>query len=145
MLNRFHDVKKFMKLNIQTTYNFIRIKKENKWKIAFQYRYEQYEYRVMSFEFANASVTFQIYINFALKSFLDVFIVIYLSDILIYSQNEEEHTNYVRFVLKWFRKYKLFEKLSKCDFDLKEVDYLKFIVEINDIQMNFARIAIVKK
>jgi hypothetical protein len=48
-------------------------------------------------------------------------------------------------VLKRFRKYKLFAKLSKCDFDLKEVDYLKFIAKINDIRINFARIAIVKK
>jgi hypothetical protein len=99
----------------------------------------------MSFELANASATFQSYINFALRKFLDVFVVIYLNDILIYSQNEEEHTNHVRLVLKRLRKYKLFAKLSKCDFDLEEVDYLKFIVKINDIRMNLARIAIVKK
>jgi hypothetical protein len=99
----------------------------------------------MSFEFANAFVTFQDYINFALKKFLNVFVIIYLNDILIYSQNKEKHTNHVQFVLKRLRKYKLFAKLSKCDFDLKEIDYLKFIVEINDIRMNFAKIAIVKK
>ncbi len=64
---------------------------------------------------------------------------------LIYSQNEEEHTNHVRLVLKRLKKYKLFAMLSKCDFDLEEIDYLKFIVEINNIRMNFARIAIVKK
>jgi hypothetical protein len=145
LLNRFNDVKKFTKLNIQTTYNFIRIKKEDEWKTAFRCRYEQYEYHVMSFEFANASITFQNYINFALRKFLNVFVIIYLNDILIYSQNEEEHTNHVRFVLKRLRKYKLFAKLNKCDFDLKEIDYLKFIVEINDIRMNFAKIAIVKK
>ncbi len=144
-MNRFNDVKKFTKLNIQTTYNFIRIKKEDEWKTAFRCRYEQYEYRVMSFELANASITFQSYINFALKKFLNVFVIIYLNDILIYFQNEKEHTNHVRFVLKRFKKYKLFAKLNKCDFDLKEIDYLKFIVEINDIRMNLARIAIVKK
>ncbi len=99
----------------------------------------------MWFEFANAFVTLQNYINFALRKFLNVFVIIYLNDILIYSQNEEEHTNHVRFVLKRLRKYKLFAKLSKCDFDLKEIDYLKFIVEINDIRINFAKIAIVKK
>jgi hypothetical protein len=99
----------------------------------------------MSFELANASTTFQSYINFALREFLDVFVVVYLDDILIYSQNEEEHTNHVRLVLKRLRKYKLFAKLSKCDFDLEEIDYLKFIVEINDIRMNLAKIAIVKK
>ncbi len=99
----------------------------------------------MSFEFANAFVTFQNYINFALKEFLNDFVIIYLNDILIYSQNKEKHTNYVRFVLKRLRKYKFFAKLSKSDFDLKEVDYLKFIVKINDIRINFAKNAIVKK
>jgi hypothetical protein len=99
----------------------------------------------MSFELANAFVTFQSYINFALRKFLNVFVIIYLNDILIYSQNKEKHTNHVRFVLKRLRKYKLFAKLSKCDFDLKEIDYLKFIVRINDIRMNLAKIAIMKK
>ncbi len=144
-MNRLNDVKKFTKLNIQTTYNFIRIKKEDELKIAFRCRYEQYEYRIISFEFANAFITFQSYINFALRKFLNVFVIIYLNDILIYSQNEEKHTNHVWFVLKRLKKYKIFAKLSKCDFDLKEIDYLKFIVRINDIRMNFARIAIVKK
>jgi hypothetical protein len=145
LLNRLSDVKKFTKLNIQTTYNFIRIKKEDEWKIAFRCRYKQYEYRVMSFEFANAFATFQSYINFALRKFLNVFVIIYLNDILIYFQNEKKHTNHVWFVLKRLRKYKLFAKMSKCDFDLEEIDYLKFIVKINDIRMNLAKIAIVKK
>jgi mevalonate kinase len=80
-----------------------------------------------------------------LRKFLNIFVIIYLDDILIYFQNEKKHTNHVRFVLKRLRKYKLFAKLSKCDFDLKEIDYLKFIVEINNIRMNLAKIAIIKK
>ncbi len=97
----------------------------------------------MSFELANASATFQVYINSALRKFLDVFVVVYLDDILIYFQNEEKHTNHVRLVLKRLRKYRLFAKLSKCAFDLEEINYLRFIVEINDICMNLARIAII--
>jgi hypothetical protein len=58
---------------------------------------------------------------------------------------KKKHTNHVQFVLKRLRKYKLFAKLSKCDFNIKKIDYLKFIVKINDIRMNFAKIAIVKK
>jgi hypothetical protein len=77
----------------------------------------------MSFEFAYAFATFQSYINFALKEFLNVFVIVYLNNILIYSQNEEEYTKHVRLVLKRLRKYKLFAKLKKCDFNLKEVDY----------------------
>jgi hypothetical protein len=85
LLNRFSDVKKFIKLNIQTAYNFIRIKKKDEWKTTFRCRYEQFEYRIMFFNLANAFATFQIHINFALKEYLDDFCVCYLNDILIYS------------------------------------------------------------
>jgi hypothetical protein len=145
LLNRLSDVKKFIKLNIQTAYNFIRIKKKDEWKTTFRCRYEQFEYRVMFFDLANASATFQTHINFALKEYLNDFCVCYLNDILIYSQREENHTNHVRLVLKRLKRHKMFVKLSKCVFDLEEIDYLKFIIEINDIRMNFAKIATIEK
>jgi hypothetical protein len=145
LLNRFNDVKKFIKLNIQTTYNFIRIKKKDEWKTTFRCRYEQFEYRIMFFDLANTFATFQIHINFALKKYLNDFCVCYLDDILIYFQRKENHTNHVRFVLKRLKRYKMFMKLNKCVFDLKEIDYLKFIVKINDIRMNFAKIITIKK
>ncbi len=145
LLNRLSDVKKFIKLNIQTAYNFIRIKKKDEWKTIFRCRYEQFEYRVMFFDFANAFATFQIHINFALKEYLDDFCVCYLNDILIYFQREENHTNHVRLVLKRLKRHKMFVKFSKCAFDLKEIDYLKFIVKINDIRMNFAKVVTIKK
>ncbi len=99
----------------------------------------------MFFELANAFTIFQIHINFALRNDLNVFCVCYLNDILIYFQSDENHTNHVRFVLKKLRKYALFVKFNKCAFDLKEIDYLKFIVQMNDICMNFAKIATIKK
>ncbi len=84
LLNRLDDVKKFIKLNIQTAYNFIRIKKKDEWKTTFRCRYKQFEYRIMSFDLANAFATFQTHINFALKEYLNDFCVCYLDDILIY-------------------------------------------------------------
>jgi hypothetical protein len=99
----------------------------------------------MFFDLANAFETFQIHINFALKKYLNDFCVYYLNDILIYFQREENHTNYIRLVLKRLQKHKMFVKFNKCVFDLEEIDYLKFIVKINDIRMNFAKIATIKK
>jgi hypothetical protein len=152
-LNRLNDVKKFIKLNIQTTYNFIRIKKKDEWKTTFRCHYEQFEYRIMFFDLANAFATFQTHINFALRKYLndfcvcylDDFCVCYLDDILIYFQRKENHTNHVRLVLKRLRRHKMFVKFSKCVFDLKEIDYLKFIVEVNDIRMNLAKVVTIKK
>jgi hypothetical protein len=111
LLNRFSDVKRFTKLNIQTAYNFIRIKKKDEWKTTFRCRYEQFEYRIMFFDFANAFATFQIYRNFALKEYLNDFCVCYLNDILIYFQKEENHTNHVRLVLKRLKKHKMFGEI----------------------------------
>jgi hypothetical protein len=144
-LNRLSDVKKIIKLNIQTAYNFIRIKKRNKWKTTFRCRYKHFEYRVMFFDLANAFATFQIHINFALRKYLDDFCVCYLNDILIYFQKEENHTNHVRLVLKRLKRHKMFVKFSKCVFDLEEIDYLEFIVKVNDIRMNFAKVATIKE
>jgi hypothetical protein len=111
----------------------------------FRCRYEQFEYRIMFFDFSNASATFQIHINFALKEYLNNFCVCYLNDILIYFQREKNHTNHVRLVLKRLKRHKMFVKFSKCVFDLKEIDYLTFIVEVNDIWMNLAKIVTIKK
>ncbi len=99
----------------------------------------------MFFNLANEFTIFQIHINFALKKYLNDFCVCYLNDILIYFQRKKNYTNYVRLVLKRLKKHKMFVKLNKCVFDLKEIDYLKFIVEINDIRMNFAKIVTIKK
>jgi hypothetical protein len=70
----------------------------------------------MPFGLANALATFQSYINRALSDLLDVYCVVYLDDILIYSQSEEEHILYVKKVLDRLRAYRLYAKRSKCRF-----------------------------
>jgi hypothetical protein len=114
-------------------------------KTTFWCYYKQFEYRIMFFDLANKIVTFQIHINFALKKYLNDFCVCYLNDILIYFQKEKNHTNYVRFILKRLKRYKMFIKLNKCVFDLKKIDYLEFIIKINNIYMNFTKIVTIKK
>ena len=65
-LNRLYKAKYYTKLNIITTFNNIRIKKESKFLTAFSTRYGQFEYLVMPFSLCNAPLTFQSYINTAL-------------------------------------------------------------------------------
>ena len=87
-LNRFAHAKRFIKIDIRNVYHRIRIRKSDEWKTTFRTRYDQFEYQVMSFELANAFAIFQFYVNHVLKSYIDVFYVIYLNDVLIYSENE---------------------------------------------------------
>jgi hypothetical protein len=88
----------------------------------------------MPFGLANAPATFQAYINTTLIGLLDHFMVIYLNDILIYSRNEDEYYNHVRQVLTRLRKNNLFYKLSKCEFNIKEVEFLGFLIGTKGVQ-----------
>ncbi len=81
----------FIKLNLKNAYYCIRIKKDNEWKTVFCIYYSYFKYIIMSFKLINVSVTFQVYINWALTELVNVFYVIYLNDILIYFSSLEEH------------------------------------------------------
>ena len=82
----------YTKLDIIAAFNHLRIAEEEEWKTAFWTRYELYEYLVMPFSLTNALSSFQHYINDTLRDYLNVFCTVYIDDILIYSNFQEEHT-----------------------------------------------------
>jgi hypothetical protein len=84
-LDRLSGAVKFTKLDMTNAYHRIRIRRGDEWKTAFRTRYGHFEYRVMPFGLCNAPATFQSYINRALLGYLDVFCVVYLDDVLIFS------------------------------------------------------------
>jgi hypothetical protein len=109
-----------------------RIRQDDEWKTAFRTRDGHFEYMVMPFRLANAPTTFQVYTNEVLEYLLDVICVAYLDDIGLYSKSAEEHTEHVRLVLDRLRQYRLYVKLSKCEFSKKEIRFLGFIVGTED-------------
>ena len=76
----------------------------------------------------NALVTFQAYINKALAGLVDVTCIIYLDDILIYSEDPAAHHWHVVEVLERLRKHGLYAKLSKCKFSVDVVEFLGFVL-----------------
>ena len=66
--------------------------------------------------------------NTTLSDLLDRFVLVYLDDILIYSTSDDEHERHLRCVFDRLRKHVLYAKLSKCEFGMREVDYLGHIV-----------------
>jgi hypothetical protein len=71
--------------------------------------------------------------------------VIYLNNILIYSKLGEDYYAYIRIVIERLRKYKLYTKLSKCFFNVKEVEFLGFIMGFIGVKPDSNRILIIKK
>ena len=98
----------------------------------------------MSFELANAPATFQAYINWALAEHMNFICVVYLNNILIYSQLKEEHKCHVCEILKQLQHYKLFVNLKKCVFFTDTVEFLRFIVSITEMMMNLQQIDTIK-
>ena len=114
--NHLLKAKYFIKLDLRETYNLIRMKTRKKWKIIFRTRYEHYEYTIISFEFINVSTIYQEMINNALREHLNVFVIAYLDDILIYFKTLLKHKQHVQTMLQCLRQRKLLFKSKKCEF-----------------------------
>jgi hypothetical protein len=83
---------------------------------------------MMSFGLTNAPAYFMYMMNKVFMEYLDKFVVVFIDDILVYSRNEEEHEGHLRLVLQKFRDHKLYSKLSKSEFWLKQVAFLGHVV-----------------
>jgi hypothetical protein len=98
--DRVQGAKIFTKIHLKNGYNLIRIKPGDEWKTAFKTRYGLYEYTVMPFGLSNAPATFQNMMNHIFRDLLGLGLIVYLDDILIYAETEEEHDRIVTEVLK---------------------------------------------
>jgi hypothetical protein len=72
-------------------------------------------------------------------------VVIYLNNILIYFKLREDYYTYIRIVIERLRKHKLYTKLSKYFFDIKEVEFLGFIIGFIEVKPDPNRILTIKK
>jgi RNase H-like domain found in reverse transcriptase/Reverse transcriptase (RNA-dependent DNA polymerase)/Integrase zinc binding domain/Chromo (CHRromatin Organisation MOdifier) domain/Retroviral aspartyl protease/Integrase core domain len=143
--DRLGKAKRFTKLDMRGAYNLLRIAKGDEWKTAFRCRYGHFEYQVMPFGLMNAPGTFQAFVNDVLRDYLDDFVVVYLDDILIFSDSPEEHDDHVRKVLQRLQDANLSLKLEKCEFDKTEVHFLGFVISIHGISMDPAKVAAIKE
>jgi hypothetical protein len=105
-----------MKLDICGVYNLICMAQAKEWKTTFHTHYGLFESLVIPFGLTNALATFQNYINNILAPYLDYFCTTYLDDTLIYSDNFEEHQQYICLVLDAVAKAGLHLKPEKCEF-----------------------------
>ena len=123
----------------------MRIKESDKWKTTFQIRYGHFKYQVMPFRLSNALASFQGYINKILVEKLDIFVIVYLDDILIYTKDlSQGHIEAVRWVLDILRKNGLFANVKKCQFHKDEVQFLGYVVSSQSIWIEDEKIEAIK-
>ena len=99
---------------------------------------------MMSFELINVLTTCQEIINDALREHLNVFVIAYLDDILIYFKTLIEHEQHVRKVLQCLKQRRLLLKFEKCEFHKFEVEFLEFVIETQGIRINSIKFKAIK-
>ncbi|MBW0576143.1 hypothetical protein O181_115858 [Austropuccinia psidii MF-1] len=128
LLTVFNSATIFSKIYLHGAYNLLRIKEGDEHLTAFRTKYGSFEYLVMPFGLTNAPASFQNLVNDIFADFLDIFAVVYLDDIMIFSSSQEEHVKHVASVLQILRENNLFSKASKCVFHASSVEYLGYVV-----------------
>jgi RNase H-like domain found in reverse transcriptase/Reverse transcriptase (RNA-dependent DNA polymerase) len=98
----------------------------------------------MPFGLTNVPGGFQRFLNGIFSDLLDIYVIIYLDNILIFSGNKDNHFRHVSEVLKWLRKHRLYANGKKCDFHSKSIDYLGHMIGPNGLQINPAKVKVIQ-
>ncbi|MCO6516861.1 MAG: reverse transcriptase family protein, partial [Snodgrassella sp.] len=134
----------FSKIDLRSGYHQLRIWDEDIPKTAFRTRYGHYEFLVMSFGLTNAPAAFMDLMNRVFRDYLDKFVIVFIDDILVYSQSESQHEQHLRLVLQRLREHRLYAKFSKCEFWLPQVTFLGHIVSKDGILVDPSKIEAVR-
>jgi hypothetical protein len=133
------------KIDLKAGYNLIQIKPGDEWKTAFHTRYGHYEYLVIIFGLANTPATFQDMMNVILQDLINHGIVVYIDNILIYTEKEEEHVRLTREVLHRLQENNLAIASDKCEWRQKKVEFLGYFISGEGISMSEDKIDTILK
>ncbi|MBW0557784.1 hypothetical protein O181_097499 [Austropuccinia psidii MF-1] len=136
LLTFFNDSPIFSKIDLHGAYNLLRIKEGDEHLTCFRTKYGSYEYLVMPFGLTNCPASFQNLVNDIFQDLLDIYVVVYLDDIMVFSKSEEEHFTHVSTVLSRLRANNLFAMASKCLFHVSSIEYLGYIVSSEGLKMD---------
>ncbi|KAL0190891.1 hypothetical protein M9458_013589, partial [Cirrhinus mrigala] len=130
----------FTKLDLRSAYNLVRVRAGDEWKTAFVTPTGLYEYRVMPYGLSISPSVFQTFMNEVFQEFLHRFVVVYIDDILICSQNMAEHRQHIQQVLHKLREHSLYLKLEKCEFHRPSVQFLGYVISAEGVQMDQGKV-----
>ena len=106
----------FSKIDLRSGYFQLKIREQDIPKTAFTTRYGLYEYTVMPFGLTNAPAYFMNMMNKVFMEFLDKFVVVFIDDILIYSENKDEHAKHLRMILEKLREQNSMSNSANVNF-----------------------------
>jgi hypothetical protein len=141
MLRSLSKGKIFSALDLKAAYNQLRIKDEDVYKTGFVTPFGHFESLVMLFGLTNAPAEFQTMMNELFRELIGVSVLVYLDDIVVYSENPADHPDHVRSVLQILKDNNLFCNLAKCQFIMSFVTYLGYILSSDGLSMDPEKLA----
>ena len=145
LIDRLQGASIFTKIDLRWGYNQVRIHQDDVEKTAFRTRYGHYQYKVMPFGLTNAPATFQALVQDILRPLLDICVIVYIDDILIYSRNELDHRQHIHQVLEILRKHKMYGNMAKCEFFKDSVEYLGHVISSKGISTDPKKVESIKQ
>ncbi|POW03051.1 hypothetical protein PSTT_11399 [Puccinia striiformis] len=136
LLNNLAGCKYLSKVDLKSAFNLLRVTPGQEYLTAFRTPWGLFEYMVMPFGLANAPATFQRFIQYVLREYIDVCCFVYIDDILIFSKTEEDHVKHLKAILTKLREYSLKALLKKCPFFQTQVQFLGFIISSQGLRMD---------
>ena len=130
----------YSKIDLRTGYHQLRVRDIDIPKTAFRTRYGHFEFTVMPFGLTNAPATFMDLMHRIFQPYLDQFVVVFVDDILIYSQLEWEHEYHLRIILQLLRDHQLYAKFTKCEFLLTMVRFLGHVVSASRLSVDLEKV-----
>ena len=116
LIDQLRGARVYSKIYLRTGYHQLRVRDTDIPKTAFRTRYGHYEFMVMPFGLTNAPASFMDLMHRIFQPYLDQSVIVFVDDILIYSQSEWEHEYHLRIVLQLLRDHQLYTKFIKCEF-----------------------------
>ena len=136
MFDQFRGVRVYSKIDLRMGYHQLRVRETDIPKTTVRTRYGHFEFTVMPFRLTNAPLAFIDLMHRVFQPYLDQFVVVFVVDILIYSQSEWEHEYHLRIVLQLLRDHQLYDKFSKREFWLTEVRFLGHVVSASGVSVD---------
>ena len=140
LFDQLRGARVYSKIELRMGYHQLRVREADLPKTAFRMRYGHFEFMVMPFRLTNAPARFMDLMHRVFQPYLDWFVVVFLDDILIYSQFEEEHEDHLMVILHLLRDHQLYAKFSKCEFWLIEVRFLGHVVSALNVSVNLEKV-----
>ena len=140
LFDQLRGARVYFKIDLRTGYHQLKVRETDIPKTSLRTRYGNFEFTVMPIGFTNALAAFMDLMHRVFQPYVDQFVVVFVDDILIYSQSEWEHEYHLRIVLQLLRDHQLYAKFSKCEFYLTEGRFFEHVVSAPGVLVDLEKV-----